>query len=231
MVNLFITALTLGFLGSIHCAGMCGPLMLFHFSGINREAFFIKFIIYQISRVLGYALLGMMFGQLGFIGHLIGIQQIISLVAGIVLLFIGYSYFFPFSWKFNFDAQIFSFLNGLIRHTSSPIQKFFIAGFINGFLPCGFSFIALSFATTTYSMLYGALFMIFFGLANIPALLAVSLISQKVKSSRSIGKYIMPVLALITGTLLVLRSMNLNIPYISPNIQLGKQMPIIECHK
>lgn len=229
MMKLFWIAISLGFAGSLHCTGMCGSLMVYHFSSIQNNSYAIKFIIYHLMRLLAYALLGMMFGQIGFIGSLIGAQQIISILSGILLIYTALTYFFPTALKILPDINFYSIINGLFNFSSSSYYRYALSGLANGFLPCGLSFMAALFAITTYSMLHGMLFMVFFGLGTLPAMIFVSLLSQQFQLKR--WKYIMPAMALITGVLLIIRSMNLGIPYISPHYELNKEKVIVQCHK
>lgn len=231
MTGLIVTALVLGFFGSWHCVGMCGSLMLYHFSTVKNTGFVIKFVIYHVFRIMAYALLGMMFGQLGFIGSLIGIQRLISLLSGMILIYIALSYFFPIGIQFLSNINLYSLLNDLFGFSSTSYYRFAVSGFANGLLPCGFSFIAITFSVTTYSMLYGLMFMVFFGLGTIPALLLISLLSDRIPFRRPAFQYVMPILAFVTGVLLILRTMNLGIPYISPDYHISNKHVRIECHQ
>jgi sulfite exporter TauE/SafE len=229
MWNGITIALALGFLGSFHCAGMCGSLMLYNFFNVRSGHFVFKFAIYHLFRILSYVLLGILFGQIGFIGSLIGLQKFISVISGIILIFVAMRYFFPVTIKFIPEFNYYEIINSLFSYSSSSNYRFMISGLANGFLPCGFSLIAVMFATTTYSLVNGAIFMFFFGVATIPALLFVTLLSQQIKLK--FINYVMPALALISGVLLILRTMNLGIPYISPEIEIAQNHPVIECHK
>ena len=62
----FSVAFFLGLLGSLHCAAMCGPLMLALPDGSASAGHFIAGrIIYQLGRVLTYGLLGIVGGLVG----------------------------------------------------------------------------------------------------------------------------------------------------------------------
>jgi sulfite exporter TauE/SafE len=50
---------------------------------------------------------------------------------------------------------------------------FFILGLLNGFLPCGFVYFFAITATSTVSLLYGAIVMVIFGISTIPALFSL----------------------------------------------------------
>ncbi|GIV26404.1 MAG: hypothetical protein KatS3mg027_0218 [Bacteroidia bacterium] len=231
MWEIIYLAVLMGFLGSFHCAGMCGSLMIFHFSSLTKNSFVLNFLVYHFARISGYALLGMFFGQIGFLGYLLGIQQFVSLFLGLLMIFIALKYFFPISMQFLPSINVTSFLNGIYSSFQSLTTRYLLAGFANSILPCGFSFMAMLFSVTTYSMLKGVVFMFFFGLAHIPALLLVALFSQKLQFTFRISKYVMPSIALLTGILLILRSMNLGIQWISPDIKISEKNVKIECHK
>ncbi len=74
-----IAALSIGFLGSFHCIGMCGPIALAlpvpNSSNIN---FFFGRIIYNLGRIISYAVMGFIFGWLGQKISLWGFQQLLS---------------------------------------------------------------------------------------------------------------------------------------------------------
>lgn len=230
MWDLVIIGLGLGFFGSLHCVGMCGSLMLYHFSNLKKIEFPFKFFIYHIFRLLAYALLGMMFGQIGFIGSLIGLQKIISVISGLILIYMALTYFFPIAFKKFPEINIHAFISSLFNYSSSSLYRFALSGFANGLLPCGFLFIAITFSISTYSMINGIVFMLFFGLGTIPALLIFSLISNQ-SPIHHFSKFIMPSLTLIVGILLILRTMNLGIPFISPNYHISGKTVTLECHK
>ena len=81
------TALGLGFFGSFHCVGMCGPIVLSlprsssSFSVITFNA-----IVYNLGRILIYAFFGLIFGFLGKQITLAGFQSTLSIVLGILII-------------------------------------------------------------------------------------------------------------------------------------------------
>ena len=81
------TAFLLGFVGSAHCAGMCGPLALaLPPTGRSRVTFVSGRAAYNAGRILTYALLGALFGLLGQSLVLAGLQRWVSLAAGALIL-------------------------------------------------------------------------------------------------------------------------------------------------
>ena len=85
------TAFLLGFLGSFHCVGMCGPIAL-AVGGKGSNKFLFNKIIYNLGRSLTYAMLGLVIGSLGFSLSLAGIQQGISIGMGILVVLLSLSY-------------------------------------------------------------------------------------------------------------------------------------------
>ena len=84
------TAIILGFLGSFHCVGMCGPIAL-AVGGANRNKFIGNKILYHIGRSITYAFLGLIVGGLGFSLALAGIQQGLSIGMGVLILIFAIS--------------------------------------------------------------------------------------------------------------------------------------------
>src|SRR4051812_31400610 len=81
------TAFLLGLVGSLHCAGMCGPIALTIPSTANSMSrFVLGRIAYNAGRIGTYCLLGAFFGVIGKSLALIGWQRWVSLSAGIAIL-------------------------------------------------------------------------------------------------------------------------------------------------
>ena len=93
----------------------------------------------------------------------------------------------------------------------------FLIGLLNGLLPCGLVYMAVAGALATGNIVYSGLFMAFFGLGTLPAMLAMSYAGGFVSlSMRNRIKKAVPFILCFMGILLILRGLNLNIPYISP---------------
>jgi sulfite exporter TauE/SafE len=90
-------------------------------------------------------------------------------------------------------------------------------------------YMALSSAMATQHILSGGILMAFFGLGTVPALLMVALGGQYIGFAfrRDIQK-LLPVFIFGMGVLLILRGLNLGIPYISPHATIGAN--VISCH-
>jgi sulfite exporter TauE/SafE len=105
----------------------------------------------------------------------------------------------------------------------------FTLGILNGLLPCGLVYAALFVAIATADAFYGATYMFLFGLGTMPMLFALS-ISQKMIpiSLRFKLNKLVPVFVVCVGILLIVRGLNLNIPYLSPYIEPYQE--ITSCH-
>jgi len=140
-----IPGFLLGFLGSFHCIGMCGPLIL---ALPHSSRFMLRRIIHSLGRVITYALFGLIFGILGERLFLAGLQQVISIILGGLIII---AVVLPFNIKTNFlkTAGLDKIINRLkisiskLYKSNSAIASFGI-GLLNGFLPCRFVYIALT---------------------------------------------------------------------------------------
>jgi len=238
---LIIPALTLGFLGSFHCIAMCGPIALS--LPINSTSLFHKIshlILYNLGRVITYSLLGLLFGLIGQTFLFFGFQQYLSIALGVLILI---SIFF--SSKLASKNKITSFFYSKIAFVKGKLLKLFQKkgwvsvfniGLLNGLLPCGLVYMAIAGALATNNYLSGSLFMALFGLATIPVMLTLSLLGNIIhlKFRRTV-KNAIPIILSVMAVLLILRGLNLGIPYVSPKINveqnLGLNTTDIKCHK
>ena len=85
---ILLPAFVLGFAGSLHCVGMCGPIaMAVPVGKGSRLQQFLAFSLYQFSRISAYAILGFLFGVLGMGLNMAGFQQSISIGINRIFLF------------------------------------------------------------------------------------------------------------------------------------------------
>jgi len=220
---ILISALTLGLVGSFHCAGMCGPIALA--LPLKNETLLTRIIstlTYNIGKIITYAVLGLFFGIVGQGLQLAGFQKFISVLMGSIMIF---SIITPaiFKNRFNSEKFTFSFIgkikSNLSRHFSkTSYTSLFTIGVLNGLLPCGLVYMAIAIAIASTNIFLGSLTMIFFGLGTMPMLMAISILGSSVnlKFRRLINKTI-PYIVVLIGLLFVLRGLNLGIKYISPD--------------
>lgn len=202
------TALTLGFVGSLHCGVMCGPLVLAvptHTAGR---------LIYNLGRLSIYGLMGGFAGLLGNAFAVAGVQRWVSLGAGIIVL-LGWL----LSTRFGLKTPAWRFVHFLKDTFKSLLQKctlgsLFLLGAINGLLPCGLVYVAVAGAiASTHSVV----FMLAFGLGTLPMMLGIGLASRKLRPLLgSRAQQLIPISIVTIGVLLVFRGLALGIPYLSP---------------
>jgi uncharacterized protein len=214
----------IGLLGSLHCLGMCGPLAL---ALPGRQAkgveYFLGRLLYNAGRVVMYALLGAGIGMVGGMFRMSGLQQWLSIVVGVLML-VGV--LFP-SRLTALLGKIpgFPALEGALRRALSALfarrslGALLLIGLLNGFLPCGLVYVALGAASTTGGPAEAAVFMAGFGFGTIPAMLGVSLFGGRIGGTlRAKFSRAVPVVIAMVAVLLILRGMNLGIPYVSPKV-------------
>ena len=234
-MEFLLAAFSLGFLGSLHCIGMCGPIAMalpVHAKGWKFRI--LGIYLYNSGRILTYSILGAFLGTLGLGIKLAGYQQALSITLGILLLL---GLFLPKILSLNnnvfltFNAKLKGWF-ALWMKQKSP-QALFITGLLNGLLPCGLIYIALAGATSSGETIKGALFMAVFGLGTLPAMFGVSFISSISKRFRRHLSHTAPLLTFVMGILLVVRGLGLGIPYLSPIFKTPtKDSPVvIYCHK
>ena len=229
-----IAGFTLGLIGSLHCVGMCGPLALalpVQYLYKSQRAFAI--VLYQVGRVITYSTLGLIFGLAGRQVYLAGFQQWFSIGMGMLIIFLLIQY-----WIFRRNARpalLNSFYLGVQRVMIKILKtrgasSFLFFGTANGLLPCGMVYIALAGALVTTAVHQSVLFMAMFGLGTVPAMTAVSLFRQffSVRVRNSFRR-IVPVFVTVMAVLLILRGMNLGIPFISPVLPSSSQAAV-SCH-
>lgn len=229
-----ITALSLGLLGSFHCVGMCGPIALaLPVNQLRPLAKFISVLFYNLGRALTYGIFGLLFGLLGqglFMG---GFQQLVSVSLGsLILLSVIYSYLFHkglFQWKTlnGFVLRLKSGFSILFKHRSAGAML--LIGLLNGLLPCGLVYVAIAGAIASGNFLEGASFMFVFGLGTLPMMLSLSLFGQFLQVKyRNLIRRTVPVFVSMMAVLMILRGLNLGIPYVSPKI--SKTINSEACH-
>ena len=93
----------------------------------------------------------------------------------------------------------------------------FTTGILNGFLPCGMVYMALTASLASGGILQSATFMALFGLGTLPFMFAVVLLGNLMTTAfrLKILKFV-PVMMILLGGLFILRGLELGIPYISP---------------
>jgi sulfite exporter TauE/SafE len=214
-IEIAIAAFILGITSSLHCVGMCGPLLLsipWHSSKKKLEIG-----IYHLGRLLTYGILG---GIVGFLGEQIFPKNLGSwpaTISGFILVFIFIIQSLPRNKKANnFYFKTFQNLFKKQISSSTPWSRFLL-GMINGILPCGMVYLALAMASHYHGSVQGFTFMFLFGLATSPLLVFLQSIKALLgKLSFFQRERTIRFAFLILGLLFILRGANLGIPFFSP---------------
>ncbi len=231
--SVIIMALLMGFTGSLHCAGMCGPIvwiMPFQmFSGIRK---FIAVALYHTGRISVYALLAVV---LHSFRNLFDpkIQQYISITLGSMLLVAGILSFFS-NRSLHVNLPWGDFVKKQLGNVIGKprLGAITAAGILNGLLPCGLVYMALSASMTLTTTTQAVGLIYFFGIGTLPMLVSISLLKNKISFLRGshIKKFV-PIVVFAFGCLFVLRGMNLGIPYLSPKVVVSTSGIHSCCHK
>jgi sulfite exporter TauE/SafE len=223
------SAFIIGLFGSLHCIGMCGPIALAlpynNFSG--KRQYLLGRFFYNSGRIASYMSIGFVLGLLGNGITMFILQRSLSIILGAIIL----------TWAilslilknkltglhlFNSYSAMLRTLFGKYLNKGTKISLL-VLGILNGFLPCGLVYIAFAGAVSMASPVKSALFMAAFGLGTLPlmflASISASLISLEIR--RKFNRMI-PVFTLLLSLILILRGMNLGIPYISPKMENSK---------
>ena len=229
-----IAGILLGLVSSFHCVGMCGPLALalpVHHLKQGKQVTAV--LLYNTGRVGTYSLAGLLFGLVGRGIYMAGVQQWFSIAMGVLILaLVVLSYFLHSSltpsWLRSFHYKVQQVMGRLLQ-LHSP-HHYLLLGMANGLLPCGMVYLAIAGAVSTASVSQSVLFMASFGAGTVPAMLAFSLFGAHIKLSlRKQMKKLVPYVMACMAVLLILRGLNLGIPFISPVLPDAPQQAV-SCH-
>ncbi len=232
------TAFLIGFAGSLHCIGMCGPIAIaLPLGQTSRMRLVTGRVLYNVGRILTYSILGLGAGLIGQTVHVSGYQQVVSIVLGslILLAVILPSKFGAYLTGAKLHARMFEPLKRFWAKLfgRNSMKSLFVVGLLNGFLPCGLVYVALAGAVSTGAPLAGASYMAVFGIGTFPVMLAMSLVGRLLGAGfKTRLRRLIPVGAVILGLLFIMRGMSLGIPYVSPKIQQSPdgQTEVHQCH-
>ena len=218
-MNLYWIAFLIGFGGSVHCIGMCGPIVLaIPVKNLGINAVLINRLIYNLGRITTYGAMGLVIGMVGLGVQMAGIQKYVSMLVGTgLILYILFSAKrlpgFPRFEAFNKVLVKFKLLFSRKMSLSGKRNNFFI-GMLNGLLPCGLVYVALVNSLLVTSPWEGFVFMSVFGLGTLPALFILPL-ATRFFSFRPLTrlKKVVPFLIFGLGVFLVIRGINFDNPF------------------
>lgn len=180
-------------------------------------------LLYNAGRIVTYATLGLVFGVTGRIFFESSFQQAFSIALGIVilLLLIQQLFFKHLFMQLSIASSLYRTLQSFIFRLlqSKKPGSFFLLGAANGLLPCTMVYMAVTGALASGSVITGVLFMVLYGLGTTPAMFTLSYFGFAISiTTRNRIKKIFPVLMSLIAILLIIRGLNLDIPFLSPYI-------------
>lgn len=224
MITFVIAGLLLGVAGSMHCVGMCGPLVsAVPVRGSSRSSRLVDRAVYHGARTGTYTAMGAVIGLGAGVFDLAGYGQLLSIAAGAMMVLLALA---QILWHKQILPQ------AAVNRVTGPLRRIalrftgqqhrggmVLLGAVNGLLPCGLVTSALVGSAAGGDAIGGALFMCAFGVGTSPALLAISFGATELRKrlGSPVG-VVLPLLALFLGGLIMLRGMNLGVPYVSPAI-------------
>lgn len=227
-----IAGLSLGIISSAHCIGMCGPLSLaLPVTNLSPAKKWFALLSYNAGRIITYSVMGLLFGLMGRKIYLAGFQQKFSIILGIAVILLVIQYY-----VFRRNNQ-----SVIIKKVYQPVQQwifklwnnkanYLFLGMANGLLPCAMVYIAVAGALSTSDVSNAVVFMAMFGAGTLPAMMMFTYAGSFLKiSARNTIKKSMPFLFAAMAVLLILRGMNLGIPFISPVMESGPK-EVMSCH-
>lgn len=178
---LVLSIISTSFLGSWHCAAMCGPVASLM---AQRKSL----LSYHLGRLVSYGLLGAVAGGLGQVflnSHVVLLRWISAGFLALFLFYLGLTTLFPQRWK---APSQWPFLKNLIQRIhSAPFlktqQSGWIFGILTALLPCGWLYTYVLAAMASGSVLSGLLVMTLFWLGGMPLLYSAPQLIKKLISS------------------------------------------------
>jgi sulfite exporter TauE/SafE len=187
-----IAAFAVGFMGSLHCIGMCGGISSALSTAITPHQAnplwrqLVYQLLYSIGRIASYATAG---GIVGLVGATLYHQiapsgpSYLRIFAGAMMILLGF--YLSGWWKIlNYleraGTRVWKRIAPLTRRfipVDKP-HKALILGYLWGWLPCGLVYSALAWSLGSGSAANGALLMFYFGLGTLPALISIGTFSH-----------------------------------------------------
>jgi len=182
-----------GFLGGVHCLGMCGGLAAalgLHSQGVRRLPLLLAA---NAGRILSYgligALLGGLSGLLAWLPQAAKVQAILYLLSLLLVLLLG---LYLAGWSplltrlERLGGPLWRRLQPRFRQLL-PLRSLpaaLLAGGLWGWLPCGLVYTAPTGALASGSAWRGAAILLAFGLGTLPNLLAMGLAASQLQRLR-----------------------------------------------
>ncbi len=207
MIEVLAPVFVASLLGSLHCAGMCGPFVCLYASAQGPRHPWAH-VAYNGGRLISYLSLGLVAGLAGAgldrAGTMAGVPRVATLAAGVLMVLWG-SVTLAAALGLRSPAPA---VPGPLRRALSsavarlqshpPLPRALGLGLVTTLLPCGWLYAFVALAAGTGSALGGALVMVTFWIGTLPMLTALGL-----AAGRTLGP-LRRRLPIVSATVLVL---------------------------
>jgi uncharacterized protein len=178
----------LGLMGTAHCLGMCGPLVV---AIPGQVGHWRAHLSYHLGRLITYTAMGACLGGIGgglarlaavnagqVLGWTARLQLLMSALSALFLLVLGLhrlGFVREPRWLTSATLQKIPVLGGAVRHAlhRRNTAAVFFLGLMLGLLPCGLSYAAFARTLASGAMFAGAKLSLAFGLGTLPGLVAL----------------------------------------------------------
>ena len=160
-MDILISVFLMGFLGGVHCLGMCGGVVAMLTASLdpeiksNPKKVALFHLNYNLGRVLSYVLMGAIFGLLGALLtqslQMDVIDKSLRIFSGVLMIMVG---LYIAGWSSGIQilekigAKFWAILQPLTKRflPIRSLKSAFFTGLLWGGIPCGLVYGALSFS-------------------------------------------------------------------------------------
>lgn len=207
-VDLYVSLLLVGLLGSTHCIGMCGGLQQL-FINMSPQQNRSTLLIYHVGRLMSYAVITLLVATVlnrfaaqtaGLIPYAMGIR----VLAALMMIWIGLNHFIriPLPSVFRIATDK---LWRTLRNVATPFLppknrwQVLLVGMVWGWLPCSLVYSALAIALSANHTGGSVFAMLCFGAGTVPALLGIGLLSKTLQKNPQTKSWLAGLLIAIGG--------------------------------
>lgn len=157
-----------------------------------------------------YGVLGAITATIGYIFPLSKFQNLLSIILGLGLIIMAVMGMTRI--KIRFLSRVVMRFSGILKSKFSKYISYkkpgamLLLGVLNGLLPCGLTFLSLSFCIVLTTPIQGFAYMFVFGLGTLPVMLGIVSIMDIVKNKMkwNVGR-VTTTLMIFAGVLLIVR--------------------------
>ncbi len=197
------SALGVGLLGSLHCAGMCGPLAV-AVGAAGGARPLLSLSLWVTGKALTYAILGVVAGTVGAAFGSPGLgtrpMAVLALSAGVLMILLGSRSLWRQARPGSGQGGPLGVLLAAVLSRKGPWVPL-AAGLLTGLLPCGLVYAMTAQSLSVASPLWGAAIMLAFGLGTAPSLLGAGMLSGLLRSrTRRLGEIVAALAVVFMGS-------------------------------